>query len=114
MYRYRNYIEMKTEMPTSDSGLNQIKLTVNSHHGIKESHKQTHHSAAMTQQRETPHVYRREEGSRKGVGVGMKQVLCLMITLPSKVVAERGEKVKMKADVVVPKSLSFFPPHSEK
>lgn len=67
MYRYINYIEREREMPTSDSGLNQIKLTGNSHRGIKESHKLTHHSTVMTQQVEIPHVYRCEEEPRKRV-----------------------------------------------
>lgn len=67
MYRYINYIEREREMPTSDSGLNQIKLTGNSHRVIKESHKLTHHSTVMTQQVEIPHVYRCEEEPRKRV-----------------------------------------------
>lgn len=41
----------------------------------------------------------------------MKKVLCLMLTLPFKMVLkEEREKVKIQNDLVVPESLSFCPP----
>lgn len=45
----------------------------------------------------------------------MKQGLCLMKTAPIKMVLnEKREKVKIKKDLVVPQSLSFFPSPSGK
>lgn len=76
-------------MPTSDSGLNQIKLMVNSHCGIKP---QTDSPLDCDDSpgRHPTCVQVRRRVQKRG-GVGMKQVLCLMITPPFKVVTERRE-----------------------